>query len=91
MRLKRKNVALLAVAMHPDVASANVKAIRTLSPQDPVWRAVLLVAAATQNEMVRQAMMARGEERTELLACAKGAGMLLQELELARKTREVAS
>ena len=76
------------VGGNPEAYEREARALAGVAEDNPYWRAVKLVGAAVQNAILHAAMNApTNEDRLRLLAEARGAGRLLEELAAKRAAK----
>lgn len=76
------------VGGNPEAYEREAQALAGMAADNPYWRAVALVGAAVQNTILHAAMNAQtNEDRLRLLAEARGAGRLLEELSAKRAAK----
>lgn len=76
------------VGGNPEAYEREARALAGVAEDNPYWRAVVLVGAAVQKTILAAAMNAPTDaDRLRLLAEARGAGRLLEELAAKRAAK----
>lgn len=78
---------ILVCHVSPEVARQQIAVLKLMGDESATWNAILNVTGVMQREITRRAISSRHDDmsQAELLACLRGVGLVVAELDALRK------